>query len=302
MHRWFKSIVVSALCLSALILARTPAHAIAIRPVCLTVESGLVAGVLSGSTQPSPRPVSERGGGCLPGEVLARISLTEYFSSERRGTRGVDAGVVNAGYWINSAVALFLFFATAYWLGRRVLMDDWNPNLTRKVLGAVMLIAPFLIAFGVPYTANHIQVVGGYLLFLGALLLFCRPLRSRSKIVETAFAAIDRPEDRPYTLVWLVSSYAATAILTLAMAWWLLADHRALAFVVIVSVVLGDLLAGAIGYRYGAHSYETTALFTSRTYTRSLEGSACVFLTTAVLVLLFLNQLPFAHFIAVLAL
>ncbi len=71
---------------------------------------------------------------------------------------------------------------------------------------------------------------------------------------------------------------------------------------VIFGVLIGDLAAGAIGYRYGAHRYETSALFTTKTYTRSLEGSACIFLTTLIVLLLVADQVPATQLVAALIL
>lgn len=43
---------------------------------------------------------------------------------------------------------------------------------------------------------------------------------------------------------------------------------------------IGDGLAEPVGVRFGKHFYRTRALFSKREYTRSLEGSACVFVTS----------------------
>jgi len=53
---------------------------------------------------------------------------------------------------------------------------------------------------------------------------------------------------------------------------------------------LGDGLAEPIGVRFGKHHYQTRALFSQRTYTRSLEGSACVFISAVLAILLFADQ------------
>jgi dolichol kinase len=68
--------------------------------------------------------------------------------------------------------------------------------------------------------------------------------------------------------------------------WWAVPGQPAFVLIAIASVSLGDLLAGAVGHRFGRHRYATTAMFTDKTYTRSWEGSACVFATTLIAVVL----------------
>jgi phytol kinase len=168
------------------------------------------------------------------------------------------------------------------------------------VLGAVMLVSPWLIGFGLPQATNYLQVFTAYFIFLLAILVFWEPIRARSNFLITAFAAIDRPEDRPHTLTWLTTSYVAGTIVTLAMAWWLLAAHPSLAFAVMCSVVVGDLLAGAVGYRFGRTRFSTKGLFTSKRYTRSLQGSACIVLVTGLIVFFTCASLPLNQFLAAL--
>lgn len=200
--------------------------------------------------------------------------------------------------WIDHQILLSVFFTAAYFLGKCVLKHTWNANNTRKTLGAVMLVAPWFVGYGAPYAANRVEVVGTYFLFLAALLVFWEPLRKRSRFLQTAFAAIDRPEDRPNTLMWMATSYVVTAAATLLMAWWLLADHRALAITVLFSIIIGDLLAGVVGYNFGTRRYQTAGLFTSQQYTRSIEGSACVLLTTLAILFAVRTSMPPSHFMA----
>ena len=55
--------------------------------------------------------------------------------------------------------------------------------------------------------------------------------------------------------------------------------------------VVGDGLAEPIGKLYGKHKYETIALFTNQKFTRSYEGSACVFFFTAVSVVCSMSEM-----------
>jgi dolichol kinase len=203
-------------------------------------------------------------------------------------------------FLLSEAVIALAFFLSMFGLGTGVRKWKWNANYTRKLLGAVMLATPIVIGTWVPYAANPQQIVVSFLLFLVFLALFAEPIRAKSPFLQTAFASIDRPEDRPHTLTWFITAYVVSSILLLTMMWWAVPGQPAFVFVAFAAVAVGDLLAGAVGHRFGRHRYATAALFTSKTYTRSIEGSACVFVTTAIAVLFVGATLPFGQFVAAL--
>lgn len=194
------------------------------------------------------------------------------------------------------------FFVTAFVLGLLVEWRRWNANYTRKALGIVLLAAPILIGSFVPYVANPLTIVVSYVLMLIYLCFLADPFRRRSRFLDIAFKSLDRPEDRPHTLMWLISGYVASSVILLTMMWWAVPNQPELVFVAFLGVAIGDLLAGAVGHRYGEHRYTTTALFTAKTFTRSWEGSACVFATTFIAVLLVGSALPLGQFVAALIL
>ena len=100
----------------------------------------------------------------------------------------------------------------------------------------------------------------------------------RSSFLATVFAAIDRPEDRPYTLLWVSTQVLATYIVLILMLWWLsLYDMETLIYITVLIAGIGDGLAEPVGVRFGKRKYTTYALFTNRTYVRTIEGSLCVF-------------------------
>ena len=63
---------------------------------------------------------------------------------------------------------------------------------------------------------------------------------------------------------------------------------------------IGDGLAEPIGVRFGRHTYVTKAVFGSRYYHRSFEGSACVFLTSFIVVAFFKSSFGEMQFWSVL--
>jgi phytol kinase len=100
------------------------------------------------------------------------------------------------------------------------------------------------------------------------------------------YAAFDRPEDRPHTMKWLFTQYLATYMVAVPLYFYFHSIGKPELLLIIILVnAIGDGLAEPVGVRWGVHKYKVKALFTRQTYTRSIEGSACVFIT-AVLVLL----------------
>jgi dolichol kinase len=185
--------------------------------------------------------------------------------------------------------SVVIFFTAGYVLGLLVQKRSWPVAYTRKILALTLYAAPLLTA---PYWLGSIEgawrsPVAIYVISISAaLFMMCalsltKVVRSRSPFFATVFAAIDRPEDRPFTLVWLLTSIAATWAVMVA--WVLLlpqTTHYMLPALFVTGV--GDALAEPVGHRFGKHTYSVGAIGTDRRYTRSLEGSACVFLSACI--------------------
>jgi dolichol kinase len=199
---------------------------------------------------------------------------------------------LNGTYNILLLPVAFLLFC--YLLGRGVKAFGWNPNYTRKTLGLAMLLTNYAVAF------SPIVFLGSSFLLLAALGLLSSPFRSRFEFLATAFAAIDRPEDRPHTLWWFVTAYVASWLILVGMLMVPGLRYSGFIAIALASVGLGDLVAGVVGYRFGKYRYRTVALGTTTTYTRSWEGSACVWLITFAAVVYFGSHLPHSQFIATL--
>lgn len=196
-----------------------------------------------------------------------------------------------AAFWWSQAVKVGALGGVAYLSGLLVLRLGVRVNYTRKIVHFTVFLVPILVADVFPYepTLPTTLTSGGIL--VGLLLGITRPVRERASGVATMFRAIDRPEDRPYTLVWLSTQVAAgyAVLIPLAVAFEAL-GAMALVYIPILVNGLGDGLAEPVGVRFGRRTYRVRALGTDRVYTRSLEGSACVF-GAAVLVLLLTRDL-----------
>lgn len=193
-------------------------------------------------------------------------------------------------------------FISAYVLGLWVLRRGIRVNYTRKFQHFAVFFVPMALAPVLPFDASLFTVVTSGVVFIASLVLFTEPFRSRSTILATAFASFDRPEDRPYTLLWLSTQILATYAVLVPMIVWLGHYEKPLLIYITVLVAgIGDGLAEPVGVRFGRHTYRTRALFTDRTYTRSLEGSACVLASGFLAVFVLRAQLDATQFVLALA-
>lgn len=255
---------------------------------------------LAGGPRVSPPPISR--------------GLPTVATCERPQQASRSSPLVRINFWkaqfVETLPALFLaetalalaFFASTYALGAMVARRGWSARYTRKAVAAAMLAAPFLIALVVVDAPNPLHVSVSFLILLSLHAFFVAPVRRRLPFFETAFASIDRPEDRPHTISWFLSGFAASSILLMIMMWLAAPDQPAYVFVAFMAVAVGDLLAGVVGQRFGRHSYRTGALFTRQSYTRTVEGSFCVAATTIAALLCVKSNLPADQFWLALAL
>ena len=155
------------------------------------------------------------------------------------------------------------------------------------------------IAADVSISLNSILLNASLTLCL--LTLFNAKLRRKFSILEQAFYSIDRPEDRPYTLVWLVTQ-AATAYVIMIVAVIMLPTQliQPALFIPLSVIAFGDGLAEPVGIKFGKHQYRVRALFSKKTFVRSIEGSLCVYAASILAVIWFNSYFTAKEFIALL--
>ena len=142
---------------------------------------------------------------------------------------------------------------------------------------------------------SSVQVVGQVrtAVFITAVVVFLIALRiSRSwlKRFMLQFNAMDRPEDRPHTLKWIILGNVLPGLLLSVYFQYLfekVLNAPFLVMIVVIAVSIGDGLAEPVGMYLGKHKYTVPAWNFKRRYTRSYAGSACVFITTLIGVLAF---------------
>ena len=201
--------------------------------------------------------------------------------------------------WIlNQFLKFGINFVIWYVNGLLVVKKEIKTNYTRKINHFSLLFLPFFFNMIAPpkppndqssghvndFVLTTLSILSGLLY----LVIFIKPIRERVSVVNTAFLSIDRPEDRPYTLLWISTQTAAGFFAAIPLtAYLMMINKMELIFIVIVINGIGDGLAEPIGVRFGKHKYETYALFTKKKYVRSVEGSACVFVTALLIIVFF---------------
>ncbi len=202
-----------------------------------------------------------------------------------------------ANFWALEFIRTIALVATAWGLGWLVLERGWKVNYTRKILHFILFFLPIFLAPYFPFEAGTGTTLLSGSTFLLAILSMVKPVRERFAFPRVAFAALDRPEDRPFTLLWLTTQVLATYVVLIGVLVWLDGYERVtLIYITVIIAGIGDGLAEPVGVRFGRHTYTTRALFSDRRYTRSMEGSACVLLSGILACVLMRDQLVGAEF------
>jgi dolichol kinase len=201
------------------------------------------------------------------------------------------------GYWSFELVKIVLLYLVAYLAGLLVVYRGVKVNYTRKINHFALFFLPMFLApyFDFRQTLWTTVLTGGAVMAM--IGVYAAPIRSRLPLLPTMFASFDRPEDRPYTLLWLQTQILAGYAVIIPLAW--LFAQRGMPELMLIPILIngvGDGLAEPVGVRWGRHHYRVRALNGGRVYTRSLEGSACVLVVGVLTILLFHGSLTAPQF------
>ncbi len=174
--------------------------------------------------------------------------------------------------------------------GLLVIHKNVKVNYTRKINHFMLFFIPiFLNRDYASEEAFGLFALGAFFA-VAKFIFYAKPIRERVPFIKTMFRSFDRPEDRPNTLLWLVTQTAAGYVVLITMS--ILFVNRGLMDLVLIPILIygiGDGLAEPVGVRFGRHKYKTLALFTPKEYYRTLEGSFVVFLTSLVVIAAYFN-------------
>lgn len=211
--------------------------------------------------------------------------------------------LMEQSFWLNQATKVVFLHLISYLEGLVVLNWGVKVNYTRKFHHFALFLCPYIFIRFIPYEETLVTLFAGPVFSMLTLLIFVKPLRERVGIIRVMFASFDRPEDRPHTLRWITTQYLGTFLVAIPLAYAyhdLQMDNLVILLVLVNGI--GDGLAEPVGVTWGRHTYTVRALFTEKRYTRSLEGSACVFFTALVVTVVFRHDFTDSQFMAMLLL
>jgi dolichol kinase len=206
-------------------------------------------------------------------------------------------------FWINQISKIALFYLIAYLGGILVEKRGVRVNYTRKINHFALFFLPALLDPIIPFEETRETVLVFSLIGMLSLVIFIKPLRQNVPVIGRMFRSFDRPEDRPHTMAWLVTQFIGTFIVFIPFAVYFSSrDLMDLIYIPILINGIGDGLAEPVGIRFGKNHYQVGALFTDRRYTRTLEGSACVFITSILVVIAYYAYFSQPQFVVALLL
>lgn len=174
-----------------------------------------------------------------------------------------------------------------YLSGLLVRYKGVKVNYTRKINHFALFFIPLFLRQIFPFSDSFDRFILGCALAIVQLTIYIRPLRAKIPLIATMFLSFDRPEGRPHTLWWLFTQILAGYLVLVPMViLFVTYGLSGILYIPLLIVAFGDGLAEPVGIRFGRHKYTTYAFFSRRKYVRSLEGSACVFLASAIVVLM----------------
>ena len=148
-----------------------------------------------------------------------------------------------------------------------VIYKNAKVNYTRKVVHISYFIAQLLDILLIDYHKNFYTEIWNIWIILLLLFLANEKFRNKIRFLEIMYKAIDRPEDKPYTLFWFSTQIISTLFVIIPFSIYFSSlDKVSLIFIPILINGLADGLAEPVGIRFGKHKYKTKSCCSSRIY------------------------------------
>ncbi len=192
-------------------------------------------------------------------------------------------------FFLLESIKFFSFWFLAFVLGNWVFYYNIRVKYTSKIHHYSLLFFPLLLANLFPYEGKGILGLVGAFGFVWTLFPFF--FRENIYFLERCFLSFDRPEDRPFTLLWIFTQFFASIFIVISVAVsveiYLGVSWEKIGLLVVCLSMIGDGLAEPIGVRFGRIKYKTYALFTKRHYFRTVEGSLAVLVSSILVIVWF---------------
>ncbi|MCP4673645.1 MAG: hypothetical protein GY857_20350 [Desulfobacula sp.] len=193
---------------------------------------------------------------------------------------------------------LLSLFTIQYCSGLLVRYKGVKVNYTRKINHFSLFFIPVFLRSVFSHEESFERFIIGCVLGTLILFIYIKPIREKIPLIATMFLSFDRPEDRPNTLWWLFTQILAGYIVLVPMVIFFVQNGLSgIIWIPLLILAFGDGLAEPVGIKFGKHKYETYAFFSKKKYVRSLEGSACVFLASIIVIIVFHSSFSQLQFI-----
>ena len=170
--------------------------------------------------------------------------------------------------------------------------NKWfKVNYTRKIQHFAAYLVPLLSPPTEPLGILPHLWESLFVLFM--FLVLIKPIREFSTFFMLQFNSLDRVEDRPNTLKWIVLGNMLPGLLIITVfkqVFEICLNLSLLPTVVVLTVAIGDGLAEPVGTYLGKKKYVVPSWNMKNRYVRSYAGSACVFISAVVFLLLYREQ------------
>jgi len=214
-------------------------------------------------------------------------------------------------FWMNQLAKYLLIMIFQLIAGVAVERYKVMVNYSRKFVHVCYFLFPLILdKYLLGFKQDVISALWTVWVVIFLLLLMAEMFVNRFPLFRILYAAIDRPEDRPFTRLWFITqlifsiiiiafySYVFSVVIESDESGREHPDRSNWVFIIVLVVALGDGLAEPVGVRFGKHKYTTRAMCTHDKYTRSIEGSACVAIMTVIAVSAYFNDFRTAEYVS----
>ena len=202
---------------------------------------------------------------------------------------------------LSGIIKLTILLLIQYASGSLVFYKGVKVNYTRKINHFALFFIPMFIDNIIPVQPSIELLIIGSFVAIASLIIYIKPIRTNSRLIQRMFLSFDRPEDRPNTLLWLTTQTAVGYLIVIPIViYFFKIGYEDLLLIPILVNGIGDGLAEPVGVRFGRLKYKTYALFSKIKYERTIEGSACVFFTSIILIIFFQSSFTSSEFICAL--
>ena len=163
---------------------------------------------------------------------------------------------------LSGIIKLTILLLVQYASGSLVFYKGVKVNYTRKINHFALFFIPMFIDNIIPVQPSIELLIIGSFVAITSLIIYIKPIRTNSRLIQRMFLSFDRPEDWPNTLLWLSTQITVGyLILVPIIIYFFTIGYRDLIFIPILVNGIGDGLAEPVGVRFGRLKYKTYALF-----------------------------------------